>query len=330
MAKVTNAFDTFTAVGQREDLSSDIYSISAEETPFVSSVGKRNVTNTKFEWQIESLPAVSTSAQLEGDSISATAAQNTTRLSNMCQILYRAFAVTNTQAAVNRAGVADAFAHQAALASRALKRDVESLMLLNQASNESSADASTARTTAGLGAWIRTNVDKATDGTNPTNAVGTDPRNDGTARAVTEDILKAVLKLCYDNSADQPSMIMVDSKSKQVISGFSGRASSTQVVALPGAADEVNANVSVYIGDFGTYTVHTNRFMDDSSNSRTSGACPDGWVLNPEYAKVASLRNYEMTTKGIVGDAQEGFLVWEGGLQVDNEGAHGLMADIGG
>ena len=102
------------------------------------------------------------------------------------------------------------------------------------------------------------------------------------------------------------------------------------MVALPGAADEVNANVSVYIGDFGTYTVHTNRFMDDSSNSRTSGACPDGWGLNPEFAKVASLRNYEMTTKGIVGDAQEGFLVWEGGLQVDNEGAHGLMADIGG
>ena len=130
MAKVTNAFDTFTAIGQREDLSDTIYNISPEETPFVTNAGKRSVSNTKFEWQIESLPAVSTTAQLEGDSISAAAANNTTRLSNITQILYRAFAVTNTQAAMNRAGVSDAMAHQAAIASRALKRDVESLMLL--------------------------------------------------------------------------------------------------------------------------------------------------------------------------------------------------------
>ena len=33
MTKVTNAFDTFTAIGQREDLSNDIFLISPEETP---------------------------------------------------------------------------------------------------------------------------------------------------------------------------------------------------------------------------------------------------------------------------------------------------------
>jgi hypothetical protein len=321
MTKVTNAFDTFTAIGQREDLSNDIFLISPEETPFVSSIGKRSVSNTKFEWSIETLPSVVTTAQLEGDAISASASNNTTRISSITQILYRAFAVTNTQAAMNRAGVSDAMAHQAAIASRALKRDVETLVLLNQASNESSADATTARTTAGMGAWISTNVDKASDGTNPTTAVGTDARNDGTARALTETLLKAALKLCYDNSGDQPSMIMVDAAGKQLVSAFSGRASSTQVVALPQSkADEVHATVSVYFGDFGTYKVHTNRFQ----------RAKDTWIINPEYAKLAQLRPFEMTTKGVTGDASEAFLVWEGGLQVDNEAAHGLVADCGG
>ena len=46
--------------------------------------------------------------------------------------------------------------------------------------------------------------------------------------------------------------------------------------------------------------------------------------------KIAQLRPYEMTTKGVVGDASEAFITWEGGLQVDNEAAHGLVADCGG
>ena len=55
MAKVTNAFDTYTAVGQREDLSDVIYNISPEETPFVSMAGKRSVSHTLFEHQTEAL-----------------------------------------------------------------------------------------------------------------------------------------------------------------------------------------------------------------------------------------------------------------------------------
>jgi len=120
MAKVTNAFDTYTSVGNREDLSDVIYNISPEETPFVSMAGKRSVSNTLFEHSTESLPAVSTTAQLEGDTIAAAASNNTVRNSNQCQILYRSAAVTGTEAAINRAGVADAMAHQLSIMSRAL------------------------------------------------------------------------------------------------------------------------------------------------------------------------------------------------------------------
>jgi hypothetical protein len=236
--------------------------------------------------------------------------------------MFRSAAVTGTQAAINRAGVADALGHQMALMSRALKRDVEKLMLGNSVVN--SGAAGTARTTAGILAKLSTNIDKHSGGTNPTSAqaaTGSTARSDGTARAATEALLKSVLKLCYDNSGDAPNQIICSSANKQKISTFGGRASATQVVALPSKADEVQANVSVYIGDFGTYAISPDRFIRGDK---------DTLVINPEYVKIAQLRAFETKDIGRTGDAQGKYIVWEGGLQVDNELAHGLLADCSG
>ena len=325
MALVTNALTTHSdgAKGIREDLSDVIYNISPEETPFVTMAGKRSVSNVLFEHQTEALPAVATTARLEGDTIAAAAANNTVRNSNQCQILYRSAAVTGTQAAIDRAGVPDALGHQMAIMSRALKRDVEKLMLGNSVVN-TGADG-TARTSAGILAKLATNISKGGgSAANPTAAqaaVGSTARTDGTARAFTETLLKAALKLCYDNSGDAPTQIIMSSANKQLASAFSGRASATQVVALPTKADEVQANVSVYIGDFGTYAIQADRFIRGEK---------DVLILNPEYAKVAQLRAFETQEIGRTGDAVGKYIVWEGGLQIDNELAHGLVADCGG
>lgn len=286
--------------------------------------GKRSVSSTLFEHQTESLPAVSTTAQLEGDTIAAAASNNTVRNSNQCQILYRSAAVTGTEAAINRAGVADAMAHQLSIMSRALKRDVEKLMLGNSVVNTGAAG--TARTTAGILAKLSTNISKGgSPSANPTAAqaaTGSTARTDATtARAFTEVLLKAALKLCYDNSGDSPTQIIMSSANKQLASAFSGRASATQVVALPSKADEVQANVSVYIGDFGTYAIQADRFIRGEK---------DVLILNPEYLKIAQLRAFETQDIGRTGDAQGKYIIWEGGLQVDNELAHGLVADCGG
>tara|TARA_Y100000310_G_scaffold207284_1_gene207777 strand:- start:1359 stop:2219 length:861 start_codon:yes stop_codon:yes gene_type:complete len=284
--------------------------------------GKRSVSSTLFEHSTESLPAVSTTAQLEGDTIAATAANNTVRNSNQCQILYRSAAVTGTEVAIDRAGVNDAMAHQLSIMSRALKRDVEKLMLGNSVVNTGAA--STARTSAGILAKLATNISKASNGANPTAAqaaVGSTARTDGTARAFTEALLKAVLKLCYDNSGDQPTQVIMSSANKQLASAFSGRASATQVVALPGKADEVNANVSLYSGDFGVYAMQADRFIRGEK---------DVLVINPDYAKVSQLRAFETQEIGRTGDALGKYIIWEGGLQIDNELAHGLVGDCGG
>ncbi len=54
-------YQTYTAIGMREDLSDVIYSISPTDVPFMSSIGKTKATAVLHEWQTDSLAAASLS-----------------------------------------------------------------------------------------------------------------------------------------------------------------------------------------------------------------------------------------------------------------------------
>ena len=49
MAKVTNAFTTYQATANREDLSNAIYNIDPFDTPVMSAIRRRNVENRIFD-----------------------------------------------------------------------------------------------------------------------------------------------------------------------------------------------------------------------------------------------------------------------------------------
>ena len=83
MAKVTNAFDTYTATSDREQLSNVIYNISPQTTPFMSSIGKNSIKNVVFDWQTESLPTPVGTGNLEGFELSRSASTATVRNSNV-------------------------------------------------------------------------------------------------------------------------------------------------------------------------------------------------------------------------------------------------------
>ena len=102
MAAVTNTYTRYDAKGIREDLSNVIYQISPEETPFMSNVGRENVSNTFFEWQTDDLAsAVTTNAQIEGDDITSfTAVTPTVRLGNYTQISRKDVIIAGTLEAV--------------------------------------------------------------------------------------------------------------------------------------------------------------------------------------------------------------------------------------
>ena len=156
MAQPTNTFDTYDSVGEREDLSDVIYSISPTDTPFISSAAKTKATAVLHEWQTDALAAAATNnAVIEGDEATLDAVTATTRLSNSSQIMDKTVVITGTQESVDKAGRASELAYQIAKKAKELKRDMEATVTGNQA--EVAGNSSTARKFGSLGAWIETN-----------------------------------------------------------------------------------------------------------------------------------------------------------------------------
>ena len=311
MAQPTNTFDTYDSVGEREDLSDVIYSISPTDTPFLSSAAKTKATAVLHEWQTDALAAAVTSnAVIEGDEATLDASTATTRLSNSCQIMDKTVVITGTQESVDKAGRASELAYQIAKKAKELKRDMEANLTGSIA--EVTGSATAARKMGTLGAWVITNDDKASDGTTGA-GIGNTKRTDGTARAFTESSLKTVIKSVW-NAGGDPSMIMVGPFNKQKLSGFTGN--STRFDA--GADATLYTSVDVYASDFGQLQVVPNRFSRDR----------DAYVLDMDYWGVAFLRDFSMHELAKTGDSEKRQLLVEATLESRNEGASGLVADL--
>ena len=312
MAQPTNTFDTYDAIGIREDLQDVIYSISPTETPFMSSAAREQVKNTFHEWQTDALAAaVTNNAVIEGDDATLDAASATSRIGNYTQIMDKTVVITGTQESVDKAGRASELAYQIAKKSKELKRDIESTLLTNQA--RAAGNSSTARTFGSIGAWIATNDNLAGDGTSPTANNGSDARNDGTQRAMTEDMLKEVIKNVW-NAGGNPSVVMVGPFNKQKISGFTG--GSTRFDASEDKT--LYTSIDVYSSDFGDLEVVPNRFSRDR----------DALVLDMDYWSVGFLRDFTMHELAKTGDAEKRQLLVELTLISRNEAASGGVFDL--
>ena len=310
MAQPTNTFDTYDSVGEREDLSDVIYSISPTDTPFISSAAKTRATAVLHEWQTDAIAAASTSnAVIEGDEATLDAVTATTRLSNSSQIMDKTVVITGTQEAVDKAGRASELAYQIAKKAKELKRDMEATITGNQA--EVTGDASTARKLGSLGAWVASNDVFGAGGAS--GSAGNTARTDGTQRVSTEAQLKSVIKSVW-NAGGDPSMIMVGPFNKQKLSGFTGN--STRFDA--GADATLYTSVDVYASDFGQLQVVPNRFSRDR----------DAYVLDMNYWGIAFLRDFTMHELSKTGDSEKRQLLVEATLESRNEGASGLVADL--
>lgn len=321
MAKVTNAFATYSATANREDLSQTIYNIDPFDTPFMSAAGRRNVKNRIFDWQTESLPAVDTgNAKEEGFELSRSAATATVRVSNTTQISSRDATVSGSQESADAAGKRSEMAHQMALVSKALKRDMESILCSNQA-RVAGNDSGTARKTRALEHWISTNV--GAGGTSYANAASeTAALTDGsTSVALTETIFNDILQTAYTNGAE-PKVVLVRPAIKRKISTFTGRSGSQIAVSKVEAVNTVD----IYRSDFGDVKILPSRWL--RTRTISSKEVSAALFLDPEYASVAYYRPFQTVDIAKVGDAETKMILAEYGLEMGNEKAHAKLPDI--
>jgi len=311
-------FRTYAAVGLREDLSDVIYNISPTDTPFMSTIGKTKATAVYHEWQTDSLAAAAANAAVEGADASTATLSATTRVGNRTQISQKTIGVTGTLEAVDKAGRKSEKAYNLAKASAEIKRDMEFTLLNNTVQSNGTAG-STARVLGGLQTWLATNGDFGSGGS--AGASGTTARTNGTNRTFDEATLKTVVKEVFE-SGGSPKILMVTPAHKQTVSAFAGIAAQ-RYMAPSDAPTTIIGAADVYLSDFGSMSVVPNRFML-SGNSANEVA----FVLDPEYAAVAYLRPFQTKDLAIVGDAERTQLLVEYTLEIKNESAHGIVADL--
>ncbi len=316
MALPTNTFATYEAVGNREDLSDMIYRIDPTDCPFMSGIEREKATAVNHEWQTQALaPADNTNAQLEGDDATTNAVVPTVRLGNIAQISDKVARVTGTQQAVQHAGRDNELAYQEMLKGLELKRDMETILAgTNQAKN--AGNDTTARKTASVLSWIKSNTSKGSAGgaADPAAADGTGTRTDGTQIAFAEARLKTVLNSIWTNGG-KPDTVMTGAFNKQVFSTFTGRASPIEETK----SKKITASVDAYESDFGVLKVVPNRFI----------RARDVLVLQMDMWAVAYLNGRKMVSIPLAktGDSERRQILAEYALVARNEKSSGGVFD---
>ena len=320
MTVPTATFQAFQAIGNREDLTDFIYNISPTETPFMSSAARETATNTFHEWQTDSLRSANTAnAAIEGDNPTNTSVVPTVRVGNYCQIATYSFQVSGTQQAIKSAGRKDELAYQLLKYSKELKRDMESILTQNHASN--AGGSGSARTSAGVEAWISSNVTTVGSGGSPSSSgfqsgIVQAPVDNSAQGTLAEAHVKAIIRAVWNGGGDVDT-IMVGPFNKTKVSSFSGILTNNVFQNANSSKITIVAGADMYRSDFGEHKVVPNRFQRDRTVL----------CLTMEYWAVAYLRPFTQFPLAKTGDSDQRQLLAEFTLVSRNQGASGKVAD---
>ncbi len=288
MAIVANTFLTYSAIGNREDLTNLIKNISPTKTPFFSRIGTGKADGVTHEWQTDALAAAATNAQVEGDDFSFTAVVPTVRVNNTCQIMGKQIIVSGTQDAVSKAGRRSELAYQVTKASRELGRDVEFGLLNNTAAV--TGNSTTARQLKGVVGWITTNTTAKS------------------AAALAEADIESTASDIWTEGGEA-NLLMCGAFNKRGISAFT-----TGVTKNLDANDhKLVKNVDVYETDFGMLEVVPNHFI----------AADDVDIVDTSLWEVNYLRRMQVVKVAKTGDATKKALIAEFTLKCMQEKGNG-------
>ena len=342
MAVLTDAMESYDASAIKEDISSVIFNIDPEETVVLSNAGRRDVHNTLFQWQTESLPtSASTNKHVEGvkildDGNELDAGTATTLLNNYTQISFRNATVSGTLQTVSQHAKSQEMAHQMALRSKQLKIDIEKSILSH---NPAIVGASgTARQTESLphmlgrlntagSTWASTDtsihIGAAAGGgaatvvaTSATGAHTASTTAAGSLAVMTEALFMGIANGIWDNGGDLDTVVC-NGAIKREISDFAGRAAS-QIIVSP---ETVANNVTLVQTDFGDCKVMMDRHM-----AVTNGV--DVGFIDFDYLNIAFLRPFTRQTLAKQGDADTENLLCEWGVMLSNSKSMGWMFDV--
>lgn len=314
-AGMTTRYPIGTGGGLREDLEDKIWDLYPDDTWALTNLDKVRATQTFHEWLGDSLAAAASNTALEGDEATFTTLSAPTRYGNYCQITRKTFLVSGTLEAVAKAGRSTESARQTVRKMRELKNDMEFDLVGRHGSM--AGDVASARSSAGMEAWISTNQKFAATSTAGTAAgfssgLVASAATGATAASCSEGVFKGALQAAWTQGGD-PRVILVNASTKAIIDGFTGIVTrninmmdaSTQQAKIIGAAN-------VYVSSYGVHTVVLHRHV-----SADAILC-----IDPDFWAVAQLRAPFMEELARTGDGVKYLLLAEWTLVCRNEKAN--------
>ena len=314
MAQPSNTFDSYDAVGIREDLKDVIYNITPEETPFYSKSSKTSAKNTLVEWMTDSLRASAANAHIEGDATAGEARGATTRLGNYTQIFKNAVVVPDTDEGLDKAGRAKEVAYQTLKIAKEQKLDIEKALFDNNA--RVAGNSTTARELAGANAWLTTNTDfGANEGADPTGD-GTNARTDETTTllAFSQARFDGVMQSIWEEGG-KPDTVYLSAFQMNKALGFTGN--NNQRSAVQAGDERVIKSLAVYVTPWGSV-----EFMPSRENRSR-----DVFIMQDNMWEVAVLRPTKNVALAKTGDNTTRQVVTELTLCAKNEAANGGIFD---
>lgn len=317
MAVPAGTFQAFQAIGNREDLTDAIYNVSPTETPLISMAQKATAYAALHEWQTESLASANVNnAVIEGDDAANQTIVTTGRVTNNVQTSEKTIGISTIQEATRAAGRPSEMAHQMINYGLALRRDMETI-LLNNTVAPAVGSASVSRKLRALPSWYATNTSRG--GGAPVGANGTSTTlatDAGTPRNFSEALFKTVINSIYTNASIGDGMFAMAGPTNRANLSSQLSGGSTKFYRVE--SKSLTATVTVYQSDFGDIKLIPNRFQRDK----------DLHIINPEYIAIAFLEKFREQDLAVTGLARRKQIWASYTLEVRNEAAHGIVADL--
>ena len=317
-----------------EDVMQQIWDISKIPLAFLDRISSDSVGNHFAEWTLDALsdPDI-TNANVDGADAGADDSVLGTRVGNFTQLLDKVVRVSNRARAVKTIGFADTLAYQVMRRQQEIKRDLNAIMLENQASLADDGDTVAGRL-GGFPSWLETNTSRGVGGADGGFAAGiVAAPTAGDARGLTETLFRDIAQAIYEQGGN-PS---VAHSTPSMIRGFSeyGFTSTSRIARLQrqeqgsGAATAV-ASISIWLTDFDvTLELVPDRLQQvHDSGDIIPVDVVDMFFYEPAFLMEGTLQGIQVVELATTGTAQNRQMINDVTLKVLNEAAHGLIADL--
>jgi hypothetical protein len=311
-----------------------ITNVDPWDTPWVSQAPKVAAQHVYHEWLKDTLYAlgggtdtdITTAGGVEGADYSYENTTSPSREFNVTMIFRQDIGVSETQRHVNPAGFKDAYAYEIQKATKRLAIKLEKVCFATVTT--ATGASATARVMRSFQSFITTNTAR------PTAPSGADATHDGVV-SVTD--FENMLNVIY-NAGGNPEQVYVSPSVKRQLSAFSvPGASSTDPRSrnIAMADKKIVSAIDFYDSNFGLIQIVLDRWVPESTNlagnTATANATATGgkiFFLQRSINRLAWLRPMQHFLVGKRGDSVAGIVVGEVTLEVLNEKANGMLANV--